>query len=82
MLNKTRKRVITNKIKHWLVLAVCCRLAVSSIDNSAGAFYTPVSKFKDYARNFYITYGNSSIVTTIGSLNIARLLKNIIISHY
>lgn len=32
-----------NKIKHWLVLAVCCRLAASSIDNSAGVFYTPVS---------------------------------------
>ena len=56
--------------KHWIVLAVCCGLAASSIGvsiNSSGVFYTPVSESLGIMRGTFSMHMTIfSLVTAMG----------------
>lgn len=68
-------------IKHWIVLAVCCGLAASSIGvsiNSSGIFYTPVSESLGIMRgSFSMHMTIFSLMTAISSLFIPKLMKKV-----
>lgn len=69
------------KNKHWIVLAVCCGLAASSIGisiNSSGVFYTPVSESLGIMRGTFSMHMTIfSLVTAISSLFVPRIMKKI-----
>lgn len=70
-----------NNKKHWIVLAVCCGLAASSIGvsiNSSGVFYTPVSDSLHIMRGTFSMHMTIfSLATAIGALFIPRIMKRI-----
>lgn len=67
--------------KHWIVLAVCCGLAASSIGvsiNSSGVFYTPVSESLGIMRGTFSMHMTIfSLVTAMGALFIPRIMKKV-----
>ena len=68
-------------IKPWLVLAVCCGLAASSIGvsiYSSGVFYTPVSQSLGIMRGTFSMHMTIfSLMTAISSLFIPKLMTKI-----
>lgn len=67
--------------KHWIVLAVCCGLAASSIGvsiNSSGVFYTPVSESLGIMRGTFSMHMTIfSLMTAISSLFIPKLMDKV-----
>lgn len=67
--------------KHWIVLAVCCGLAASSIGvsiNSSGVFYTPVSESLHIMRGTFSMHMTIfSLATAFGALFIPRIMKRV-----
>lgn len=68
-------------LKHWIVLAVCCGLAASSIGvsiNSSGVFYTPVAKSLGIMQGTFSMHMTIfSLMTAISSLFIPRIMNKI-----
>ena len=67
-----------NQRKPWLVLAICCGLAASSIGisiNSSGVFYTPVAEdLGILRRTFSLHMTIFSLVTALSALFVPRLM--------
>ncbi|WP_195599030.1 MFS transporter [Longibaculum muris] len=68
-----------NNKKPWIILALCCGLAASSIGvsiNSSGVFYTPVSESLHMMRGTFSMHMTIfSLVTAITSLFVPRLME-------
>ena len=67
--------------KPWIILALCCGLAASSIGvsiNSSGVFYTPVSESLHMMRGTFSMHMTIfTLVTAITSLFVPQLMKKI-----